>query len=354
MLDSPHVHLFAASCYSEFQHPMAKRELPDDPPQAEALPHEFSCRPCPFCLEDKRECPCDPTNRAFAIRHLSGAALDENGEGRLLECVSEALQDDHDVVLTAVNNYGEALEHASEALRGEPDVVLAAMTNSWRAFEHASDALRDDQDFVMGALAINVLAFRFASEALRGTRAVVLFALEQDASVFEAASLELRNDLPFMLEAVRINHDLFRFASEALRDEEELALLAVGRVSRWCGAGMIAYASERLQADVAFVVAAIRVMPYAMSAAALRDDADAVLAVWRLWEAQVNPPEPEPRSSSLGVRMRVSPVSWLETISPDLFEDEAFLRTAKAMNNDAVLWAIERINQYKRPRIGAS
>lgn len=325
---------------------------PYDDAEEEAAEYEFHLFVCPFCGEDKRECPCDPTNRAFALRELSGEGLFENSCGGLLEYFSEALRGDRDVVLTAVSNYGGALEHASEALRGDLDVVRAAVVNQWEAFEHASEALRADHDFVMEALAISVFAFRFASEALRGNRAVVLFALGQDSSVFEDASLELRNDRGFMLDAVRINNDVFRFASEALRDDEELALLAVGRVSRWCGAGMFAYASERLRADVAFVVAAIRVMPYAMSAAALRDDADAVLAVWRLWEAQVNPPSPQ--SSSLSFVIRVSPVRWLDSISTDLFEDSAFLRTAKAMNKHAVLWAIERINRYKRPRIGAS
>ena len=49
-----------------------------------------------------------------------------NDDATPLQYASEAIRDDHEIVLAAVKHNGRILQSASEAMRGDREIVLAA------------------------------------------------------------------------------------------------------------------------------------------------------------------------------------------------------------------------------------
>ena len=71
------------------------------------------------------------------------------GDGRRL---SEALQDDADVVLAAVRETGRALQHASKRLRGDASIALVAVSDHGYALECVEDPARSNRKVVLAAV----------------------------------------------------------------------------------------------------------------------------------------------------------------------------------------------------------
>ena len=103
------------------------------------------------------------------------AAVQENGFA--LECASEELRGDRDVVLEAVKQDGRALS-ASKELRNDREIVLAAMEQNWQALRYASGALLSDRDFMLAAMQQDWRALYYASEELQNDRDFIVKAVK--------------------------------------------------------------------------------------------------------------------------------------------------------------------------------
>lgn len=111
-------------------------------------------------------------------------ALDDVArDGRALRSLPPYLQDDRDVVLTAVTSTGDALFHASPGLRGDRQVVRTAVAQNWRALGFASQHLKSDIDVVLAAIEQDGRALFYAAPALKSDPAVLRAV---DASVARA------------------------------------------------------------------------------------------------------------------------------------------------------------------------
>ncbi|MBF8263256.1 MAG: hypothetical protein HW387_921 [Parachlamydiales bacterium] len=80
---------------------------------------------------------------------------------------SEALKNNREIVLVAVQQNGMALQYASEALKNNREIVLVAVQQNGRALQYASEALKDNREIVLVAVQQNGAALQYASEALR-------------------------------------------------------------------------------------------------------------------------------------------------------------------------------------------
>ena len=125
--------------------------------------------------------------------------------GHGLMCASAALQNDRDVVMTAVNQAGRALEYASDALQDDREVVMAACNQYGEALKYASAALRADREVVMAAVNQNGMALQFASDAMKDDREVALAACNQTGIALKHTSGELKADCDLVMVAAARN-----------------------------------------------------------------------------------------------------------------------------------------------------
>ncbi len=115
-------------------------------------------------------------------------------QGMDLELLSPELQDNEEVVLTAINSRGWSLKYASDRLKDDKDVVLVAVSKWGYALAFASDRLRDDKDVVMKALEHNGYALAYASPRLRDNGVIVQHALNEKGRALRFASRRLRSN----------------------------------------------------------------------------------------------------------------------------------------------------------------
>lgn len=159
---------------------------------------------------------------AFMVRAMRVSAW-------CLSIVSEAMRNNRDVVLAAVETRGTMLVSASPELKADREIVTAAVTNDGDAFWAADEAYRNDAEIVKLAASKNPLMLHYAT-------------------------LEVRNDRDVVLEVVRHQPAALRFAGPIPRDDKDVVMAAVQQRSTVLG-----YASERLRGDVDVVMAAMRV-----------------------------------------------------------------------------------------------
>mmetsp|Transcript_45454 Transcript_45454/g.145886 ORF Transcript_45454/g.145886 Transcript_45454/m.145886 type:complete len:211 (+) Transcript_45454:109-741(+) len=95
------------------------------------------------------------------------------------------------------------LEHVSQALQDDRDLVLLAVHGSWRALGFASQRLRSDREVAFAAVAQNWQALKYAASALLADRELVLVALRQDWGAFAWVADILRTDHTFTAEATK-------------------------------------------------------------------------------------------------------------------------------------------------------
>lgn len=116
-------------------------------------------------------------------------------DGRLLECVDAADQDNPELVLAAVNSrrdkkiFNTALQYASLRLRNDKKIVLEAVATNGFALQYASEYLRDDLDVVMTAVNNYGQALQWASDRLRKDKDIVAAAIANDS---DAAKYQIK------------------------------------------------------------------------------------------------------------------------------------------------------------------
>lgn len=172
--------------------------------------------------------------------------------GLTLQYASKTVRDDEGVVLAAVEENGFALEFASETLRGSEKVVLAAVKQNGLTLEFASETLRDNKNVVSVAVTQNCHALSFASEPIKNNREVVRTAVAKDWVALQYASNEIKNDKTEVLAAMAVNVAALKHASEGLKNDKDVILAAVARHG-----SALQYASDRLKNDKDVVLAAV-------------------------------------------------------------------------------------------------
>ena len=190
------------------------------------------------------------------------------------------LNDDQEVVYTAVGSDPWALEHAGRELQADKTLVKKAVENMGRVLRFASMELRDDEEIVLAAVKNDGCALEYASGRLRASPQIVTAALDNTGKALKYADEHFKRHPDYL--RIAVNHDYkcnayydldevqrgnkelstvavskdpsnFKFANQALRDDEELAQLAV----RDCGA-ILEYASSRLQGQKCIVELAVQ------------------------------------------------------------------------------------------------
>jgi hypothetical protein len=123
-------------------------------------------------------------------------------DSRALEYASERLKNDRETVLlcTIINDtsyfYHSNLKYASVALRSDKQVVMEHVKFDGNALEFASENLQDDMEVVLTAVKNSYgKALQFASEKLRDDWEVVMIACELDKKVIEYASARLKDKI---------------------------------------------------------------------------------------------------------------------------------------------------------------
>ena len=126
-----------------------------------------------------------------------------------LKMASAALQDDPQVVHTAVKFDGDSLQFASTRIRSDKDIAMCAVRQNGMALKHVSNALLDDEELVSAAVAKCGRALQYASERLKATPSIVRravnsdgrsskFALEpttSDAGIIKAATMQIETSV---------------------------------------------------------------------------------------------------------------------------------------------------------------
>jgi len=191
-----------------------------------------------------------------------------NGNIDALECANDALKQDQEFMLSAVQKNGHALQHASEKLRADKKVILEAVRQNGYALQHANDALKQDREFVLKAVRLNGDALKYASDILRNDREIVLVALNEnmdydkyhqgdflkECSSLRYASDSLKRDREFVLKTMGIGgSDALKHASDALKGDRKFVLEAMRRNGK-----ALQYASDESLKDQEIVLEAVR------------------------------------------------------------------------------------------------
>ena len=212
------------------------------------------------------------SNELRSDREIVLAAVRQSG--LVLYYAANELRSDREIVLAAVRQNGLALEHASDKLRSDREIVLAAVRQNGLALQHVSSELRSDREIVLAAVRQDGLALRYVSSELRSDREIVLAAVRQDGLALEHALDELRSDREIVLAAVRQDGLALRYVSSELRSDREIVLAAV----RQDGLAL-EHASDELRVDREVVLAAVGCCATALRfvARSLRSDREIVL-----------------------------------------------------------------------------
>jgi hypothetical protein len=151
------------------------------------------------CMQLAKLCNATADLRADRNFVLSVVADD----GYELEYASEDLKADREIVLKAVQNFYGSLSCASEELRADREIVLAAVSQNQQNTEGtdllfwASDALKNDPEVVL--LAVQNCgdggAFESASNKMKEDFDIALAAVSVDGNQLQYASDELRSGL---------------------------------------------------------------------------------------------------------------------------------------------------------------
>ena len=186
-----------------------------------------------------------------ADKALVKAAVGDSG--RALQFASEELKNDKDIVLAAVKNAGTALEYASERLRADPIIVTAALKNNGRALCYVNKQFKHHPYYVRLAIShSNHDIHTFLDKAQLGNKELLTIAVSKSALNFWYANRELRGDEELAQLAVQGNGYLLQYVDSRLRDHEPTVRLAVQR-----NGIALNYASPQLQANKKLVKLAV-------------------------------------------------------------------------------------------------
>ncbi len=174
--------------------------------------------------------------------------------GQVLAYASESLQDDREVVVTAIQTKNPSLAiivHASEVLQNDPEIQRIALTghkehylrlqregsrDSHEALSHYYSLLRQTLDYFKVPLEYydegKIISRSLLLTALRTASEFEFFEYKHSDSIFTHLPEELQSDREIVLALVqldgKLNLDLrLKGASEAFRNDREIVLTAV-------------------------------------------------------------------------------------------------------------------------------
>ena len=131
-------------------------------------------------------------------QQLKSLALIAVTNGAALRYAGPVLQNDAQLVMTAVRHYGSSLCYASDGLKDDFEIVKAAVTNDPDSFKHASARLRGD--FNIFKLAVkSKSALAYASEELKLSKEAVLLAVTEHPIALVAADTSIQRDHDFLM-----------------------------------------------------------------------------------------------------------------------------------------------------------
>jgi len=210
--------------------------------------------------------------------------------GILDQYIEEALSDDKEYMLAAVEQNGLLLEFASERLQNDPDVVLAAVRQNGRALAllNLYSSVANMEEAMMSAMKnlearndkagiISILQkprggmlIQFLSSLMRDDLDIALAAVKQRANAIVFLSPQLRDNEEIVIAALAFHEpevgglefgpsgEVLEYASERFRDNPYIVLLAMSNADALDNP--LKYASDRLQNNRVFVEYALRVM----------------------------------------------------------------------------------------------
>ncbi|MGI2030175.1 DUF4116 domain-containing protein [Endozoicomonas acroporae] len=188
-------------------------------------------------------------NNRHLYRKLALKALAKPGIDDRLKYFPE-LNNDREVVFTAVGSEPLSLKHAGPELQADKELVKKAVGNDGSVLKFASEGLKDDEDIVLAAVKNCGVALLYASERLKADRTIVQAALKNNARALRFANEQLKHHpyyvrlavshpYPYLdieqcgdkeLLTIVVSKDPLHFktlAKQKWRDDEELVQLAV-------------------------------------------------------------------------------------------------------------------------------
>ncbi|MBO9484043.1 DUF4116 domain-containing protein [Salinisphaera sp. G21_0] len=146
-------------------------------------------------------------------------------DGSVLKFASEGLKDDEDIVLAAVKNCGVALLYASERLKADRTIVKAALKNNARALQYADKQLKHHPYYVWLAVSHH---HPYLDKERCGDKELLTIVLSKDPLLFKTlANLKWRDDEELVQLAVQGHGSILKYASCRLRRHEPTVRLAV-------------------------------------------------------------------------------------------------------------------------------
>lgn len=179
-------------------------------------------------------------NEGLALRHahpdlredplISFEAVKSNPIA--MEFAPPRLAADHKLALHMVQKDGLALQHL-HLMQNDVEVVTTAIRQNGWAFRFASPALRADPDIVALAVEAHGRNLCYVSdERLRSDRELLLRIIARNAWALRWASDDVRLDRDFLLRVVEVNGWALRFALEPYTTSRGLALTAASQGAR--------------------------------------------------------------------------------------------------------------------------
>lgn len=263
------------------------------------------------------------------------------GDGLLLEFLPEALRQDPELAMAAVNQNWRALGFVPEAMRTNPDILREAILQDWQSFALVSAETRQNRNSIIDAIQADWRVLAFAAPELKADREIVLMAIARNGFALLHAAPELRADKDIVLAAVKKDWSALEYADPALRADRRVMLTAFQQYGK-----ALEYAHPELQADRLIVCSAVsqdwRALEYA--SAELKADHDIVLravqqdAFALLHASQELRKDKDFILAAIKVNKNV-----LQIAAPDLCGDRDFFLEAAHQNGYALQYAAEEL-----------
>lgn len=136
--------------------------------------------------------------------------------GQAFSYVNEKFQKDKEIALVAFKTY-PALKFVHISLQNNKEVVLSAVGFKGSSLAFASSELQDDDEVVLRAIRSDAQALRFASMRLRNQRELVEFAVSKKWQALNFAHDDIKNDLLFMFKWVKKDIRIFQFCGKEIK-----------------------------------------------------------------------------------------------------------------------------------------
>ena len=170
---------------------------------------------------------------------------------RDLEFVSDSLQNDRDIIFTAVSN-GIRLERIPVKFRNDKEIVLIAIKKFPFNFQQASLELKEDPDVIITALNNRISMGFIKSQLIFVNNDVIFAALKNNPNFYRTLPEEKQNDVKIVMEAIKCGLSLSTI-NKKFCDDKKIMLVAVQT-----NGFNIDFASNELKNDPEIVFTALK------------------------------------------------------------------------------------------------